>query len=79
MSKSEDLARMGEHYHWWPKGKAIHLLHELAQQMREAPDNARLTLRMGMKADGALNPWLCVEGGETYEGFNDSFGCPPLC
>ena len=80
MSKHEDLQRIATHYHWWPKGAALEIMKALAHQLNEAPDDARLTLRIGMKEDGTLNPWLCVEGlSEEYEGFDDSFGCPPFC
>lgn len=80
MSKHDDLERMARHYHWWHKADALRMLHTLTEQLNEAPDSARLTIRMGMKADGTTNPWLCVEGGaEVYEGANDSFLCPPIC
>jgi hypothetical protein len=80
MSKHDDLERMARHYSWWPKAKAVGMLTALLEQLKEGPEAAKFTIRTGMKADGQLNPWLCVEGGsEVYEGYDDGFGCPPLC
>ena len=80
MGMREDLDRAAKSHHWWPKGVALEMLEKLAHQLREAPDDARLTLRMGMKEEGTLNPWLCVEHPkEQYEGFDDTFLCPPFC
>ena len=79
MSKADDLDRMAHFYNWWEKERALKMLRDLLQDLHEAPDTARLTLRMGMTAEGTLNPWLCVEGGEVYEGADASWPCPPHC
>lgn len=79
MSKHDDLERMAHAYHWWTKDEAAAMLHGLLDQLQEAPATAKLTLRMGKTAEGVDNPWLCVEGGETYEGFDASRPCPPFC
>lgn len=80
MGMREDMDRAAKRHHYWPKGAALEMLDKLTAQLREAPEEARLTLRMGVAHDGAANPWLRVEGAkEEYQGFNDSFGCPPFC
>lgn len=89
MSMYDDVARyeqagLAAHYHWWPQKEAIAMLDALGLALREAPDGARLTCRLGLRPDGRATVWLAVaeadddlNGGGTE--INNSRPCPPFC